>query len=106
MAESLKSCEVGEPNKLAGIQNYNVWKIKMEAILRRERLWGLVEMNRSITVFPAEVDGISYPNEEKLRSAKQRARSGFILSVADNLLGIAASKCSWKKYNNKPRILF
>jgi hypothetical protein len=27
MAESSKSCEVGEPNKLAGIQNYNVWML-------------------------------------------------------------------------------
>jgi hypothetical protein len=92
MAESSKSCEVGEANKLAGIQNYNVWKIKMEAILRRERLWGLVETNRSIAVFPAEIDGVFYPNEEKLRSAKQRARFGLILSVADNLLGIVAGK--------------
>jgi hypothetical protein len=40
MTKSSKPCEVGEANKLIGIQNYNVWKIKMEAILRRERLWG------------------------------------------------------------------
>ena len=37
MAESSKPCEVGEANKLARIQNYDVWKIKMEAILKRER---------------------------------------------------------------------
>jgi hypothetical protein len=60
--------------------------------LRRERLWGLVETNKSIAVFPVEIDGISYPNEEKLRSAKQRARSGLIFLVANNLLGIVACK--------------
>jgi hypothetical protein len=116
MTESSKPCEVGEANKLVGILNYNVWKIKMEAILRKERLWGLVEMNRSITIFPAEIDGISYPNEEKLRSAKQRARSGLILLVADNLLGIVAGKTdpadSWdllrRMYNagDQQQILF
>jgi hypothetical protein len=36
-------CEVGESSKLTGIQNYNVWCFKMESILRRERLWLLVE---------------------------------------------------------------
>ena len=43
MAESSKSCEVGESNKLSGLLNYYVWKIKIEAVLRREKLWSLVE---------------------------------------------------------------
>ena len=66
MAESSKPCEVGEANKLAGIQNHNVWKIKMEAILRTERLWGLVETNKSIVVFLAEIARISYPMKKNL----------------------------------------
>jgi hypothetical protein len=51
----------------------------MEAILRRERLWRLLETNRSVTSFPTVIDGISYPSEEKFRFEKQRARSGLIL---------------------------
>jgi hypothetical protein len=39
MSEPSKHCEIGETNKLQGLQNYNVWKIKMEAIFRREKLW-------------------------------------------------------------------
>jgi hypothetical protein len=58
----------------------------------KREIRGLVKMNRSIAVCPAEIDGISYPNEEKLRSAKQRARSGLIFLVANNLLGIVACK--------------
>jgi hypothetical protein len=92
MTESSTPCEVGEANKLIRIQNYNVWKIKIESILRRERLWGLVETNRTIIVFLTTIEGVSYPNEEELQSEKQRARSGLILSVADNLLGIVAGK--------------
>ena len=49
-------------------------------------------MNKFIIVFLAEVDGISYANEEKHRFAKQRARSGLILLVAENLLGIVVGK--------------
>jgi hypothetical protein len=51
-----------------------------------------VETNCTITVFPATVEGVSYSNEEKLRSKKQRARSGLILSIANNLLGVVAGK--------------
>ena len=49
-------------------------------------------MNKSIAIFLVEIDGISYLNEEKLRFAKQRARSGLIISIADNLLGIVIGK--------------
>ena len=37
----------------------------MEAILRRERLWGLIETKHSNTTFPTTIEGISYPNEDK-----------------------------------------
>jgi hypothetical protein len=82
----------------------------------KREIRGLVKMNRSIAVCPAEIDGISYPNEEKLRSAKQRARSGLIFLVANNLLGIVACKTnpadSWdllrRMYNagDQQQILF
>ena len=65
MAESTKHCEIGETNKLLGLQNYNVWKIKMEAIFRREKLWGLIETKRSDSVFPTQIEGITYTTEER-----------------------------------------
>jgi hypothetical protein len=92
MFGSTKHCEIGEPNKLQGLQNHNVWKIKMEAILRREKLWNIVETKRTISIFPITVEGITYESEERLHSEKQRAHFGLILSVADNLIGIVAGK--------------
>jgi hypothetical protein len=92
MTKGSKPCKVGEANKLVGIQNYNVWKKKMEAILRKERLWGLMKTNRSTVNFPAMVEGILYPSEEKFGSEKQRTRSGFILSITNNLLGVVSGK--------------
>ena len=42
VVESSKHCEVGKSNKLSGLQNYNVWKIKMEAVFRQEKVWSQV----------------------------------------------------------------
>jgi hypothetical protein len=92
MTESTKHCEIGESNKLQGLQNYNVWKIKMEAIFRREKLWGIVETKRSDSVFPNTIEGTVYTTEERFKSEKQRARSGLILSVSNSLIGIVAGK--------------
>jgi hypothetical protein len=92
MSDSTKHCKIGEPNKLQDLQNYKVWKIKMEAILRREKLWNIVETKRTISGFPVTIDGITYNSEERLNSEKQQACSGLILSVADSLIGIVAGK--------------
>ena len=92
MTDSTKHCEIGESNKLQGLQNYTVWKIKMEAIFRREKLWGLIETKQSVSVFPTTIAGIDYPSEERFHSEKQRARSGLILSVSDSLIGLVAEK--------------
>jgi hypothetical protein len=85
-------CEVGEGSKLTGIQNYNVWCIKMEAILRRERLWPLVERKQTPAAFPTTIEGVSYPSEDRLLEYKARVRSGLILSVANKLISLVASK--------------
>jgi hypothetical protein len=92
MFEGGKSCKVEESNKLAGAQNYTVWKIKMEAILRRERLWDLVRVKQNPVAYPVTIDGITYMSEERVQSEKQRARSSLILSVVDTLVGFIAGK--------------
>ena len=92
MMDSTKHCEIGESNKLLGLRNYNVWKIKMEAIFKREKLWGIVETKRLVSVFPITIDGIVYTFKERFISEKQCARSSLILSVLDNLIGIVVGK--------------
>ena len=92
MSENNKHREVGETNKLSGIQNYNVWKIKMEAILKREKLWFLVETKQTPTAYLVSLGGVSFQNKEKLDSEKQGARSGLILFIADNPIGLVAGQ--------------
>ena len=77
---------------MTGIQNYNVWCIKMKAILRRKRLWLLNESKQTPAAFPTIIEGITYLSEDKLRENKARVRSGLILSVVDNLISLVASK--------------
>ena len=71
MSKNNKHYEIGETNKLSHIQNYNVWRIKMEAILRREKLWSLVETKQIPTAHPISLGGVSFQNQEKLESEKQ-----------------------------------
>ena len=70
MSESTKHCEIGESNNLQGLQNYTIWKIKMEAIFRREKLWSIVETKWSDLVFPTMIEGIVFPIEDRFRSKK------------------------------------
>ena len=87
-----KHYEVGETNKLSGIQNYNVWKIKMEAILRREKLWSLVESKQTPSAYPVSLDKVSFQNQERLDLEKQRVRLELILFVADNFIELVVGK--------------
>ena len=64
----------------------------MEAILRQEKLWSLVETKQSLVAFPFTIDNVAYTTIESLNSKKHRAKSGLILFVLDNLLGIVAGK--------------
>jgi hypothetical protein len=59
---------------------------------RREKLWAIVETKRSILAFLVTIEGIVYASNERLKSDKQRARSGLILSVSDSLIGNVAGK--------------
>jgi hypothetical protein len=88
MAESSRNnnCEVGDYSKLVGPLNYNVWRIKMTAVLKREGLWSLVVSKCSTAAYPVSVGGVEY-TEKKLQEAKQRAQIGLTMSVGDNLLG-------------------
>ena len=61
----------------------------MEAILRRKKLWSLVESKKTSNVFLVSLGGVSFQNQGRLDSKKQRARSNLILFVADNLSLVA-----------------
>jgi hypothetical protein len=63
----------------------------MEAILRREKLWSLVETKQSLVAFPFTIDNVAYATVESLNSEKHKARSGLILFVLDSLLGVVHS---------------
>ena len=116
MSDSTRHYEIGEPNKLQDLQNYNVWKIKTEAILRREKLWNIVETKCTISAFLVTIDSITYESKERLNSKKQKPHSTLILIVANSLIGIVAGKKdpadSWnvlrKMYDigNQQQILF
>ena len=88
MAESSRNnnCEVGDYNKLVGSLNYNVWHIKMTAVLKREGLWPLVVSKCSTAAYPVSVGGVEYI-EKKLQEAKQRTQTGLTMFIGDNLLG-------------------
>ena len=64
----------------------------MEAIFKREKLWGIIETKRSNSALPNTIEGIIYTIEERFRLEKQRARSSLIFSVLDSLIGIVAGK--------------
>lgn len=64
----------------------------MEAILKRKKLWNIVETKHTISVFPITIDGIIYESEERLNSEKQQSHSSLILSVANSLIGIVVGK--------------
>jgi hypothetical protein len=85
-------CEVREGSKLIGIQNFNIWCIKMEAILRRKSLWSLVEHKQSPVSFPTTIEGITYLSKDKLQENKARVRLGLIFPIADKLIHLVASK--------------
>ena len=63
----------------------------MEAILRREKLWSLVETKQTPIAYPIPSGGVSFQNQKKLDSEK-RVRGRLILSVADNLIELVARK--------------
>ena len=64
----------------------------MEAILRREKLWNIVETKCTISAFLVTIDSITYESKERLNSKKQKSHSTLILIVANSLIGIVAGK--------------
>jgi len=38
-----KNVSIGKPNKLKGLSNYHVWKLKMKEFFWSENLWEVVE---------------------------------------------------------------
>ncbi len=60
---------IKETNKLVGINNYYIWKIKMKVVLRKQNVWDLIEKQVEPTNFLAKILGIQY-TEQNMRRAK------------------------------------
>ncbi len=60
---------IKESNKLVGINNYYIWKIKMKVVLRKQNVWDLIEKHVEPTNFLAKILGIQY-TEQNMRKAK------------------------------------
>ncbi len=60
---------IKESNKLVGINNYYIWKIKMKVVLRKQNVWDLIEKQVEPTNFLAKILGIQY-TEQNMRKAK------------------------------------
>lgn len=60
---------IKETNKLVGINNYYIWKIKMKVVLKKQNVWDLIEKQVEPTNFLAKILGIQY-TEQNMRRAK------------------------------------
>jgi hypothetical protein len=82
-----RNIQIGEANKLDGESNYQVWKVKIKAIFKRESLWEIVQSKVIPESYPSNIGGSSV-TERKLRVMKANAYSAIVMSVKDKLLRI------------------
>lgn len=61
--------DVGDLNKLIGVLNHNIWRIKMTLILERKDMWPLKEAKQVLALFLAFIGRTSYTNI-KIKEAK------------------------------------
>lgn len=83
--EKFSNYEVQESNKLLGVQNYYIQKIKISTILKTKNLWSIVETKKLVSSFLANIQHRSYI-EIQLAKAKQRAQSGLTMIIIDSLI--------------------
>jgi hypothetical protein len=98
--------EIGETSKLQGLSDYNIWGIKMEAIYRKEQVWGIVENKTTPVAFHFTLNRALYANEDKLNKIKATVRSSMILSVSNKVIPLLAKKLDPAYSRNLLRLMF
>jgi hypothetical protein len=54
---TFRNAYVGETNKLKGRANYNVWRLKMRALLIQEGLWDIINVITNPLLYLAIMSG-------------------------------------------------
>jgi hypothetical protein len=71
----------GESNKLEGETNYNVWRLKVKVLFKRENMWEFTETKTIPAAFLVHIGG---------RQLKNKAISFLVMAVKDDLVNIIA----------------
>jgi hypothetical protein len=72
---------------LDGDPNFNVWKLKMWAILKAKNMWVIYETKTLTTAFPCVINGQQY-TESLFLMLKAKAIECLMLVVKDDLVDI------------------
>ena len=81
-----RNVSIGESNKLEGSKNCYMWSLKMQAILRRENWWEIIQNELIPEAFPTNIGGRSIM-QVQLALMKVAAISALTLSMSDDLIG-------------------
>jgi hypothetical protein len=79
----------GESNKLEGETNYNVWRLKVKVLFKRENMWEFTETKTIPAAFLVHIGGQQL-TEYHLRQLKNKAISFLVMAVKDDLVNIIA----------------
>ena len=73
--------------KFNGKNNFNLWRIKMRALLKEQRVWALVafaSVKKEVTSESKEKASVS--KTEELAEQEEKAHSLILLSLSDEVL--------------------
>ncbi|KAG0573193.1 hypothetical protein KC19_VG156600 [Ceratodon purpureus] len=83
---SSKNISLREADKLSRDEKFSVWKVKMRALLRKEKLWEIIENKSVPTAFLAAFDTQRNVSENKLAEDKAAVVDAIISSVKDDII--------------------
>ncbi|KAG0571502.1 hypothetical protein KC19_VG016800 [Ceratodon purpureus] len=84
--QSSRNITIGEANKLEGDTNWSVWKIKMRALLRKEKLWEITENKIEPVAFLVTIGRLTNVTAVKLAEDKAVAVDAILSSVKDSIV--------------------
>ena len=87
MVDKHLSLDIGDSKKLNGMDNYNVWQLKMKALFMREKLWSIVETHRNLVLIRRKLY-----TKEQLVDAKSMIHSTLVLVIKDKLKSSMSEK--------------
>nr|PNR54317.1 hypothetical protein PHYPA_007994 [Physcomitrium patens] len=100
MAER-RDLSVGESNKLEGLSNYHVWRLKIRAIFQSENSWEVVESAISPTIFLAVLPSRRHGTEQQPCYLKTIACRAITMSAKDSQVDTVAEHedlaSAWEK---------